>query len=269
MNLNINNTISKVSYIIPYKEDSHYRKNNLIMLLEMLENYFGDSLEIQIIEQDTTSKLTLPFNRPNIKHTFIYNSGLYNKSWACNIGYLNTDKEILIFGDADIVMKKCDIERAIYICQYVDVVNPNSKGLLDIIDVNIIKYIQTKYEVIEGMSGALLRHDFPVAGGVIIFNKKCFNDINGYFEEFEGWGAEDDALSLKIKKYNLFCVDIPSYYLHLPHPRHKHTDNPKYQNNIDFLAKLKKMNNKQFIEYNSTCSTIGNINKYRIDNEKI
>lgn len=40
-------------------------------------------------------------------------------------------------------------------------------------------------------------------GGVTIFDKQTFIDINGYSNEFWGWGAEDDECLLRVKQYGI------------------------------------------------------------------
>ena len=40
-------------------------------------------------------------------------------------------------------------------------------------------------------------------GGVTIFDKQLFIDINGYSNEFWGWGAEDDECLLRVKQYGI------------------------------------------------------------------
>ena len=38
-------------------------------------------------------------------------------------------------------------------------------------------------------------------GGIVVFNKTMFNKINGYPNNFWGWGGEDDELYKRVKKY--------------------------------------------------------------------
>jgi hypothetical protein len=256
--------ISNVSYIILYKEEFIERKNNLIMLLEMLENYFGDSLEIQIIEQDTTSKLTLPFNRPNIKHTFIYNNKPFNRSWAFNVGVKKTDKDILAFADTDIVMKKEELIHAIYNCIYLfDAVNPFKNGMIDIIDLNVVNLFKISKKVDDNIVGVNQRELNPSSG--LLFMKRClFMSIGGWDEGFEGWGAEDNAFSHKLKLKNKFITQLDYSCFHLPHPRHGPHDNPKYRDNCNLLNSIMSMSGIQFEEYiKNQIKVIGNEFKYK------
>lgn len=74
-------------------------------------------------------------------------------------------------------------------------------------------------------------------GGVTLFNKEDFEKINGFSNNYWGWGGEDDDLILRCKKENLKIGKRPNKYKSLPHPKNgpNHTD---YQNNIKILKEF-------------------------------
>jgi len=252
-----------VSYIILYKEEFKERKDNLIMLLEMLENYFGSDLEIQIIEQDTQSRLQLPFNRPNIKQTFLFNEKPFNRSWAFNVAALKTNKPILAFADTDIIMKKKEFVHAFAEAQNYSVVNPFKNGMHDIVDMSIVNRFRQNKAVTDDMVGVNARGVGPTAG-LVLFNRETFLAIGGWDEGFEGWGAEDDALSFKVKQTGVSIIELTYNCLHLPHPRHGPHDNPNYKNNCELLGRIASMNSKQLDEYIlEQVNVIGREDKYK------
>jgi hypothetical protein len=53
--------------------------------------------------------------------------------------------------------------------------------------------------------------------GVIIFEKNCFKFINGYSNEYWGWGIEDDDLGQRCIKKNIFIESREGRYISLPH----------------------------------------------------
>ena len=55
-------------------------------------------------------------------------------------------------------------------------------------------------------------------GGVITFKKQHFIDVNGYPNDYEGWGKEDDCLYLRCEKNNLQPYKYPfGRYFSVPH----------------------------------------------------
>ena len=71
-------------------------------------------------------------------------------------------------------------------------------------------------------------------GGVNLFNKDDFKKINGYHNEFWGWGGEDDDILKRIKQHGYDIYRRKGVYQSLPHqingPTHKN-----YKNNCDIL----------------------------------
>jgi hypothetical protein len=258
----VNDLVSKVSYIILYKEEFPERFDNLIMLLEMLEKYFGSQLEIQIIEQDTSSKLKLPFNRPNIKHTFIYNDRPFNRSWSFNVAINKTNKTVYAFADTDIIMKREQLIHAIAETEYYEAVNPFKEGMWDIIDNFVVSVFKAQKEVNENIKGVNVRGVSP-GGGLIFFTKDALLKIGGWDEGFEGWGAEDDAFNFKIKSKNISMISLPYNSFHLPHPRLGPNNNPCYAANCELLGKISHMSIEQLDEYiTEQLKTNGNEFKY-------
>ena len=72
-------------------------------------------------------------------------------------------------------------------------------------------------------------------GGVNIFNKEDFIKINGYSNDFWGWGGEDDDLLNRVKKVGFDLYRRKGVYKSLNHkfngPNHEN-----YQNNVNKLS---------------------------------
>jgi beta-1,4-galactosyltransferase 1 len=56
-------------------------------------------------------------------------------------------------------------------------------------------------------------------GGVVLFNKEDFEKVNGYSNEYWGWGCEDTDLSLRVTYFNLHIEYKPGRYECQPHER--------------------------------------------------
>lgn len=56
-------------------------------------------------------------------------------------------------------------------------------------------------------------------GGVVAFNRADFEKINGYSNQFWGWGGEDDSLYYSVIANDLQVDRREHRYLSLPHPK--------------------------------------------------
>lgn len=56
-------------------------------------------------------------------------------------------------------------------------------------------------------------------GGVVIFNKKDFIKINGFSNDYWGWGAEDDDLNCRISKNKIKLERRDCVFESLPHKK--------------------------------------------------
>jgi hypothetical protein len=57
-----------------------------------------------------------------------------------------------------------------------------------------------------------------LCGGVMIFDRNDFARINGYSNEYWGWGAEDDDLYFRLTRSGYRVEHRPGRYTSLPHP---------------------------------------------------
>ena len=60
-------------------------------------------------------------------------------------------------------------------------------------------------------------------GGVMMMRMQQFQQINGFGNDYWGWGREDDELWLRIKALDLRCDRRPGRYRSLPHLRSART----------------------------------------------
>ena len=96
--------MEKVSMIINHRNSSVDRQENLLSII----SYFKNCCEIIVVEQDDNSKISLP---NDIKHIFIKNSGLFNRSWGFNVGVKSANFDKLCFNDNDIIMNLDDFNQ--------------------------------------------------------------------------------------------------------------------------------------------------------------
>lgn len=82
-------------------------------------------------------------------------------------------------------------------------------------------------------------------GGVVLFSVAAFKTINGFSNDYYGWGAEDDDLRLRCYIFNLLVTRRQGRYRTLPHPTMPLYDRPRkspnYTNNLQRLNAFKAM----------------------------
>jgi hypothetical protein len=83
-------------------------------------------------------------------------------------------------------------------------------------------------------------------GGVTLFDKENFIKINGFSNEYWGWGAEDDDLRMRCVREGIEPKVSQGMFNSLPHPEGTHdtgvgvNSHPNYKNNSDRFWKFAK-----------------------------
>lgn len=73
-----------------------------------------------------------------------------------------------------------------------------------------------------------------IMGGVILFSNEHYEQVNGFSNEYEGWGKEDDDLYLRCEKENLTPYKHPfGRYFSVPHKLRLSDDNEKEMHKIN------------------------------------
>jgi predicted glycosyltransferase involved in capsule biosynthesis len=156
---------------------------------------------------------------------------LFNRGLLCNIGfYLNKDEcDYVIFHDVDMI---CSTD-------YSFVNNPTS----------LLRHRSKTKKIYDNYFG-----------GVSLFPKQDFILVNGFSNEYWGWGGEDDdlrlrcvLLKLKISSKNGICQDLEL----IPNKVNK-KNNPNYSINTKKLNMLHKTKNLNLIKNDG----LSNIDKY-------
>jgi hypothetical protein len=119
----------------------------------------------------------------------------FNRGLIKNIGALNSQADYFIFHDVDMLVQ----------------------GRAD--------YSYPEHPTLLATNASQFGWKMPFPeyfGGVVAFNRKDFEAINGYSNGFAGWGGEDNELYYRVLACGLPIGYREHRYLSLPHPK----DNP-------------------------------------------
>lgn len=191
---------SELGIVIPYRNDYGYRERIINYNICRLRRLLPDA---QIIVQDAKDSI-------------------FNRSQARNIGASKSYRKYLLLLDADTVFNVGQIVKGI-----------------EIIKAGVAPWViayQDYYSLTEAASMKLMNMDDPCielgepqAGefmfklksfaGVLLMEKKVFDEVGGYDERFIGWGYEDNAFKDKMDTLHGSFQRVDGRAYHLWHPR--------------------------------------------------
>lgn len=243
------------TYVIGYRH-SFERLNNLKRVLDWINGFAG--VEVLLIEQDKHSKISHLNLRA--KHIFLKSSQPYNKSWAFNIGMKLAKSNLIVYADSDLIMDPEKFIEALKLMSEYEMVNPYSSVVdLDAGESNLS--LEQILKIERHGRGETDHQKVPLCGGICIFRKEAIQKIGGWNEDFVGWGAEDDFVSVKVKHF-LKYTELPNRCYHLFHPRPA-PDMNLYQRNLQLLNKLGSMSKEELMKVtNANLQRIAMKNKY-------
>jgi len=243
------------TYIIPFK----YTDDRFLTLQKVIDNIKNLNCEVIVIEQGTESILPSKNLLTTQKYIFLKNPYPFNKSWGLNIAWKEATNDIIVFGDADNLIDINNILSSINDMSDYDFVSPHIR-LIDLqpneneLDGNSI------FQINRPGRGELDHQKLPMCGAMTIFKKEALEKIGGWPEEFFGWGAEDDAMSIKVKHF-LKWKEIDNNCYHLYHQRVQ-PDMRWYQRNLQIYHSYINSNRESLYQYiDSTKPLIGDKNR--------
>jgi predicted glycosyltransferase involved in capsule biosynthesis len=247
------------SFIVAYRHNPE-REKNLRKIFNWISQF---DCEIIMVESDASSKIEL-FKDYKINHIFLQNNYPFNKSWCFNVGYKNAKFDKIVFGDADLVMNSKSFLSSLDLLNEYDCVNPYS-SVIDLTPEETEHYLNNEdFSFLEKIErhgrGDTDNQKVPMCGGIIMFTKEGLNKIAGWNEDFWGWGAEDDCISIKVKWF-LKHENIKDRCYHLYHTKAP-IDTNLYYRNLTIYNHFLNAPKENFIPYISQVApTIGKIDK--------
>lgn len=249
--------MKKFTYIIPFK----YTDDRLLTLEKVLKNIKDSKLNCEtiIIEQGLESLLPTKNIITDEKYIFINNPFPFNKSWALNVAWKQATTDIIVFGDADNLIDTKNILSSIEELNEYDFISPHIR-LIDLNPEENSLEFNKIFEIDRPGRGELDHQKLPLCGAMTIFTKNALEKIGGWPEEFFGWGAEDDAMSIKVKHFLKWKENNNNCY-HLFHQRVT-PEMQWYHRNLQIYNNYANISPEKLMEYiNSIKSLIGDKNR--------
>ena len=243
------------SCIILYKHNIQ-RWNNLKRVLEWINSFSG--AEVILVEQDTHSKIG-HLNLP-AKHIFTKTNMPFNRSWGFNVGLKNTNSEVVVFTDCDLIMDPQEFINAVKMTTEYEMVSPYS-SVVDLQPNESDLPMESIFKIDRPGRGETDHQTVNICGGITIFRKESILRIGGWCQDFIGWGAEDDFQTIKVENF-LSSYEQKGRCFHLYHDREA-PDQKWYQRNLQLLQKYKKLNKNELVNLiNNSNKTLGMKNLY-------
>ena len=274
----------KISVIVPvYNRLEHFRA---LFICLLRQNRQIDEL---IITDDGSSQKILdyivdliPKASFKIKHIYQEDKG-FRKTRALNNGVINSEGELLIFCDQDLIfgeeyieyMEKNIKEGCFLLCRPISVNEKEKNTILEKIESSnkyedLLKPLPTHYlvSVNKTLRTArkrrilnilkLSKRGIKLVGMSYAVMKSDYLKVNGYDENYNGWGEEDDDFGNRLYVAGIKGKELktPNMQIHLWHysdPTKKHSMNEEYY----YKRKKEIFSNKDYFCKNG-CSEIRN-----------
>jgi predicted glycosyltransferase involved in capsule biosynthesis len=189
------------SMILTVRATSEVRKRNLYHVLGWYLKMQG--WEVIVVEQDHAPQLDSTDWPYTVKRLFVKNSGPFNKGWGLNVGAKAANSDVLFFCDSDLLLAHSALKAASNLCHRALAVKPYDK----LIDLNefeseaiLTTHAEPNFERSDASKVRGNRENLCFCGGAFFMHQSLFSVLGGFDERYLGWGAEDDAMTLKMHR---------------------------------------------------------------------
>lgn len=252
-------SLNNSCYVILHRDRSTNkdRTRNLLFVIDHIRSEVN--IPILVVEQDEkfNNELCQKLLDKKVSYQFLYNPGLFNRSWGYNCSVNLTRYDKLILADNDVVLDNNDLIKGLELLDSYSVVKPFKK-LYDLEESDTIQFINTNTNPINlGKKRVNL-----TAGTLMMITRDAYLTVGGYDERFEGWGGEDDEMTLNLWKYiNFKKLTYNEFGTNLLHLYHDRTVNdswtqPNYHNNCSFIYDNRRNQNVTIGQYNKYVNRI-------------
>lgn len=233
-----------VSFITTVRVGDDARRRNLAYVLDWYRRM--PDWEWIVVEQDAEPELDSADWPYELKRLFVFNPGPFNKGWGYNVGVGAARAEVLFFCDADLLIPHAALSTAAGLCgRRVLAVNPYDR-LADLSAARSESLLSGAAEPdFSDAAASDIRHGTEklcFCGGGFFMRRALHRLMGGFDERFLGWGGEDDAMTLRMRRVTGDIAEVEGRAaLHLWHERGAigTFGNPHYPNNLRLLDALR------------------------------
>lgn len=234
--------MKKYSFIIPTYESKIMLKNSL-EALNFLESFQTNDYEVIVVDDGSTDGTYDYINGINrnyeLKYHYLERSCDSCRSRARNYGIKMAEGEVVIFIDADILVKKNylrEVERCYSMQEDIVLIGPRLMLPQNIsfemvqdgsvfekytFDCDRSELHEFRYQILNELSYNASAIQFPFLYGQscnLIAPKRWLQKVNGFDETFKAWGLEDIEVAFKLWKEGLkFLINSKLEVLHQFH----------------------------------------------------
>jgi MoaA/NifB/PqqE/SkfB family radical SAM enzyme len=216
--------ILNCSIVIPTYERTEYLEKTLLAIENL--NYSKKLFEVIVVDDGSISnsnEILIKNIKVNFAIKYIYwprtikfSSGdAVNRSGPCrNIGAINSNSDIIIFVDSDIIVNKDFITEHLKSHKDNDVVIAPSIREIEQFDSRDKYFLYLNDKIENTCFSWIFAHE-----GNISFKKKDFFKVNGFDDDYIYWAVEGDDIMLKLlEEGKNIKLNRKAYGIHLSHP---------------------------------------------------
>jgi glycosyltransferase involved in cell wall biosynthesis len=231
-----------ISFITTVRIGDEARRHNLEAVLAWYQRMSG--WEIVVVEQDEVPRLDSDAWAPEIRRVFVRNPGPFNKNWGYNVGVRVARSDVLFFCDADLLIEHSALATAAGLCARRSMaVNPYDRiADLDEAESKAVAagLVEPDFTRPDASTLRGMREQLCFCGGAFFMRRALHHLMGGFDERFVGWGAEDDANTVRMRRVAGAAAATGlenRCALHLWHARDELVTfgNPHYPDNVQRL----------------------------------
>ena len=225
----------KVNIIVPFRDlspelkekitdETQDRGKQLETFKDHMTNIFIPTIQEKWLEKGINGEIKITIVKQDFSSDDENNrwKGRFNRGALLNIGYLeNPDYDAYIFHDVDLLPQDVMVDVYAYPRQKYDIVHIASHW--------------SRYKDMEGYFG-----------GILLMGKEIFEAINGFPNNFWGWGGEDDELWRRLKTVYTSRTNESSFVQKVPV-----TDGLQDLEELSYRGSSKKVGKKDILRAHS------------------
>jgi hypothetical protein len=213
--------VTALTAIVPYRVDpAGLRRRNAEVVLHWLA---AAGVGIVLAEHADAPDALLHLPDSAIRVHVPAHGRPFKKALACNAGFAATSTEVIALVDADTLMPtEAFLACASAVHATHDVIRPYGRLVELDEDATITLALggPMPADAAGGHDDARGGEHIPLCGGIVILRRTAYASVGGMDETFEGWGGEDDALSVALIRSGLTtAINTSTPAFHLAHSR--------------------------------------------------